>query len=440
MNIKEARIWQIASTYRSFVLGDDIVPATIRMVFSKYLVDNYLFAESAEDMKFYADAQKAISSGDAFAYINSIQPIVEMVGMRIHSGDLLKDLPHQMADDLFGGYNKRKTFDSGAASRAFMDIIRIADFSQNDMSLFDGLTEFIYSSMERVGKRGGESVTSRSINKLAARILKVNENDSYKDFACGYGLSSYEIITESLKRGYLSDINQENIQIALILAIIQNKNNEKLSFEVANVFNRDERNTPVTKLFVDFPYNLKIEKFQYGTSDGNVVAISKIIDSLEQGGTAVFTCPSGMLFKETKEVVECRKKLAEQGLIEAVITLPPLSYSTSINTNLLVLSKKENKNVVVIDASDNKYFQFSNNARSSKSELTKEGIERIIEIYNNKQEFPGISKVVVNSELIEKNTFVPASHIDVPKRKAPISSEEIYNRLNELYDKLRELH
>ena len=142
MNTKEANIWKIASVYRSFVLSDNIVPATIRMVFSKYLIDNYLYAETKEEMMLYADAQKAISSGDAISYINSLQPIMDMIDEKLQLHDLLKSIPHQMADDIFGGYNKKKTFDSTASSIAFMQTLGGLDFTENEIRLIDEIIEF----------------------------------------------------------------------------------------------------------------------------------------------------------------------------------------------------------------------------------------------------------------------------------------------------------
>lgn len=439
MNIKEANIWKIASCYRSFVLSDDIVPATIRMVFSKYSVDNYLFAETKEEMTFYADAQKAISSGDAIAYINTLNPIMNMIDKKTNSNWLLKDIPLQITDDIFGGYNKKKTYDAGAASKAFMQIISSIDFTENEYPLFDELLEFIYSTAERTGKRSGEYVTNSSVNKLAKVLLKVDANDVYKDFACGYGLSSFEIICDDVKKAYLSDINHESVQIALMLSIIRNKCVDKFVFKVINALNTYEENPDATKVFVDFPLNIKCNKDQYGTTDGNILAMSKVVENLKENGKAVITCPSGLLFKETKEVTEFRKRLIEQGVVEAVVTLPQLMYGASVNVNMLVLSKRNNRDVVVVDASNNKHFQFSNNARSNKTELTSEGIKKIVEIINKKEEIIGLSKIISGKKMIDRKTFVPASYLDLPKKNLPISSREINEKLNDLYSRLKEL-
>lgn len=438
MNTKEANIWKIASVYRSFVLSDNIVPATIRMVFSKYLIDNYLYAETKEEMMLYADAQKAISSGDAINYINSLQPIMDMIDEKLQLHDLLKSIPHQMADDIFGGYNKKKTFDSTASSIAFMQTLGGLDFTENETRLIDEIIEFIYTSMERTARKGGESVTNRSINVLAAELLNIDKEDTYMDFACGYGLSTCEILRKEIEKAYLADINFESVQIAAILSIIQQENTSRTTFEVANGLDKSESDFKATKMFVDFPLGVRINRERYGTSDGNLAAIDKVVDCMATGGKAVVTCPSGLLFRETKEHTNFRKQLVEQNLVKAIVSLPALVYGAAANINLLILSKTKKEDVIVIDASSNRYYQFSNNARSTKTELTAEGINKIVSIINERQEIPGISKIVSDKELLKKNTFVPASVIDIPKKKTDISVEEINNRLNELYKKLEE--
>ena len=436
MNEKEANIWKIAGAYRTFVLADNIVPATIRMVFSKYLIDNYLYAETREEMMFYADAQKTISSADAFSYINSLQPIMDMIDDKLLLHGLLKDIPHQMADDIFGGYNKRKNFDSDSSSNGFMQVLSTLDFTEDKNKLINELREFIYSSMENVGRRGGENVTNRSVSSLVAKLLNVDKEDTYMDFACGYGLSTCEIVQEEIIKSYLSDINQESVQIAAIMLIIQEKNVRRTVFEVINGLDKQDVNYQVSKMFVDFPLNAKIDRDQYGTSDGNLAAINKTIDHLKEDGRAVVTCPSGLLFKETKEIIGFRKQLIEQNLVEAIISLPSLVYGAIVNVNLMILSKAFKKDIIVIDASNNNYFQFSNNARSSKTELSVEGINKIANIIKSHEEIQGISKVVSGEDLLKKNTFVPASFIDIPKKKSVISVDEINTRLNELYNEL----
>ena len=436
MNSKEKNIWEIAARYRGFVLSENITQATIRTVFSKYLVDNYLYASTKEEMMLYADAQKAIASLDAMAFIETLQPIMQMIDIKLQTAPLLSDIPYQIKDDILGSSGKKYRGLDDPSDR-FMQILRNMDFTDNEDNLYDALADFIYSSAEKGSRRGADSVTNRSLVSLAAKLLDAGKTDTYLDFACGYGLSSFEIIKDEEIGAVLTDANQENVQIALILSIIKQRKTQAVHIVVADPLAADKFGS-FSRIFVDFPLGARIDREVYGTSDGNLLAIKRVIESLGQDGRAVVTCPSGLLFKESKEVMEFRKELVDQKLIEAVVSLPALMYGSTVNVNILILSKKNNTDVVMVDASSNSCWQFSNNVRSRNTELTEEGISKIVEIIHNHEEIEGVSKTVEGKVLLEKNTFVPASFIDVPKKKQMLSSTEIQDRLSELYNKLQE--
>ncbi len=86
--------------------------------------------------------------------------------------------------------------------------------------------------------------------------------------------------------------------------------------------------------------------------------------------------------------------------VEAVIQLPKnLFYGTSIDTCILVLNKnKKSKDVVFVDASN----EFLSQPKQNK--LSEQNINKILELYQNKDSESKLVKVVSHGE-IEANEF-----------------------------------
>lgn len=434
--------WNLANAYRGIMMPETLTPAVIRLVFIKYVTDNYLFAESRDEMVHYADMQKCIASRDVNGFLNSVMPILEMIDKKVGTDGILVNSYSSYSNDLVGGFYKKKTFSSETSER-IIAVLSDSDFSEQEEecgSVFEALKDYVYSSMIRSGRYGAENITNTSVSKLVNRLLDVQETDSYMDFACGYGLSSLEIAGEKSKQLLLSDINDECVQITTMLLIIQGDSIKKASITCQNVFDSNDAIQKATKAFVDFPLACRIDRNKYLYSDGVILAAHKLIDSLQEGGRAIITTAASLLFRTNKETKDFRKYLLDNSLLEAVITLPPVIPGSTVNVSLLVLSKNNNKSILLMDTSSNTAFQFSNNARTFNTELIDSGIEKIAEVFTKKEEISGISKIVEMTEIMEKNTLVPMAYITAPKVGTQISSEEIRNKLDDLYKKLYEFN
>jgi type I restriction enzyme M protein len=101
--------------------------------------------------------------------------------------------------------------------------------------------------------------------------------------------------------------------------------------------------------------------------------------------------PHGVLFRGGEEKA-CRKKMIEDGILEAVIGLPQgLFYGTGIPACVLVVNKNnaaQRKKVVFINA-DREYKEGKN-----QNKLRPEDIEKIDYVFNNKLEILKYSRLV----------------------------------------------
>lgn len=435
-------LWNLADAYRGLLFSDRLLGAVVRMIFVKYVTDNYLYADTRDEMRYYADVQKAISNRDVEAFTTSLIPILDIIDKKVNANGILVRLYSTLSDDLLGLANKKKNY-SIDQSKSVLDIVSSIDLDNLTIDkeyLLAALEEYIYSVAANSGKFGGLFTTSPSINNLVSELLRVNNSDSYMDFACGYGLSALKITHSEPIEMYLSDINEEAVQMAFMLLIIAKRDLDKVHVSLGNVFELTNTKIKVSKMFVDFPLNTRIDIERYEYRQGTVLAIRKMIDFLKENGSAIITCHSSMLFTSTKEGTELRNYLLSNGYLQAVISLPPVMTGTTININLLLFSKKKNQEVVFVDASKNDFARFSNNARGANAQLTNEGIERIATIINKREVIPGVSALVGTEQIYEEQTLVPAAYISVPANEDYMSMEEISKELDILYERLRELN
>ena len=167
---------------------------------------------------------------------------------------------------------------------------------------------------------------------------------------------------------------------------------------------------------------------------------------LKNTGTMAIVLPHGVLFRGAAEG-KIRKKLLENGSIDAVIGLPAnLFYNTSIPTVILVLKKnKEKRDVMFIDAS--KGFE----KKKNQNELREEDIQKILETYEKREDVDRYAHLAKYDEIEENDfnlnipryvdTFVPEPSVDLKKVASDLhdTDVEIEKNQKELVGMLKEL-
>ena len=165
-------------------------------------------------------------------------------------------------------------------------------------------------------------------------------------------------------------------------------------------------------------------------------------------GRAAIVCFPGIFYRGGAEQ-KIRKYLVENNLVETVISLAPnLFYGTSIAVNILVLSKhKEDNQTQFIDASGEAFFKKVTNNNI----LEEEHIEKIIDMFDSKENVEYIAKSVDNKIIAENDynlsvsSYVEAKDnrevVDITKLNAEISKtvERINVLRAEIDDILKEI-
>lgn len=154
---------------------------------------------------------------------------------------------------------------------------------------------------------------------------------------------------------------------------------------------------------------------------------------LKNSGTMAIVLPLGVLFRGGSEG-KIRKKLLENGSIDAVIGLPAnLFNSTSIPTCILVLKKdKQDRDVMFIDAS--KEFE----KKKNQNKLRGEDIQKILDTYEKREDVERYAHLAKFDE-IEDNDFnlnIPR-YVDTYVPEPPIDLGAVVKDLNETDKALR---
>src|SRR5690606_16190381 len=123
-------------------------------------------------------------------------------------------------------------------------------------------------------------------------------------------------------------------------------------------------------------------------------------------------CFPGIFYRGGAEQ-KIRKYLVDNNFVETVIALAPnLFYGTSIAVTILVLSKhKTDTKTQFIDVTGEDYFKKVTNNNM----MTDAHIEKIMEMFDSKEEVPHVSTCVDNTKIAENDYNLSVSSYEEPK-------------------------
>jgi len=132
----------------------------------------------------------------------------------------------------------------------------------------------------------------------------------------------------------------------------------------------------------------------------DLMFVQHMVASLKSDGRMAVVMPHGVLFRGGEEK-NCRKKFIKEGVLEAVVGLPPgLFYGTGIPASVLIINKDgapKRKSVLFINA-DREYKEGKN-----QNSLRAEDIEKITHVYRRHLDVPKYSRNVPVSELEQED-------------------------------------
>lgn len=299
-------------------------------------------------------------------------------------------------------------------------------FEDHQIDLFGDAYEFLISNYAaNAGKSGGEYFTPQDVSKLIARLAIHGQTTINKiyDPACGSGSlllrAKKQFDDHVIQEGFFGqEINHTTYNLARMNMFLHNINYDKFDIALGNTLLKpqfgDEKpfdaivsNPPYSVNWIgkDDPTLINDERFAPAgvlapKSKADFAFVLHALSYLSPRGRAAIVCFPGIFYRGGAEQ-KIRKYLVDHNYVETVIALAPnLFYGTSIAVNILVLSKnKTNTKTQFIDAGGEGFFKKETN----NNVLTDEHIDKIINIFDKKDDMAHIARLVDNSQIAEND-------------------------------------
>lgn len=446
-NIRDI-IWQVATHLRDVVFSQNYSFSALRVLFLKYVIDNYTGAKTAEDMQACARAQKMFALRDTANGLDSVIPVLEYIDKAYGLDHILSgnETIEAYGRELFGlDYSRKKKKADETVFQELLEYIGSLDLEERyDAPLGHDLAQAVVQSLGSGYERSsfsGEYVTHSFISSIAEAILAVQDDDVFLDFASGVGASTMSICGEARPTVLNAEINRLNAASAAMLYILA-------GFKRMNIICADSLSEPLSdfrgnKIFVEPPFTAKVfrsEDTKY--SDASLASLHHIIHNYcAAPGKAVMVCQGSFLFQNKPQTVSLREELVESGMLKAVITLPELpSYSTAITVHLLVISKEDalsNDDMLFIDLA--KEMKSRRNSNKTNLDLQTEIVAKVADCIETPHSVPGFC-CAVTYEDVRKNKYnlVPGAYLQTAEEEDDISIDEINAQLKDLYELLQQ--
>ena len=357
-----------------------------------------------------------------------------------------------------------------------INLIEQDDQNNKNDTLGDAYEYLIREFASESGKKAGEFYTPQQVSELLTKLTligkKYPEGMTVYDPAMGSGslLLNFKKYIKDFAGGdpnkviyYGQEINISTFNLARMNMILHGVESGNQFLRQGDTLDADW--PPISQTMFDAvvmnpPYSLKWSankgflqdpRFSpYGVlapkSKADYAFLLHGFYHLKNTGTMAIVLPHGVLFRGAAEG-KIRKKLLENGSIDAVIGLPAnLFYNTSIPTVILVLKKnKENRDVMFIDAS--KGFE----KKKNQNELREEDIQKILDTYEKREDVERFAHLAKYNEIEENDfnlnipryvdTFVPEPPVDLKKVASDLhdTDVEIEKNQKELVGMLKEL-
>ena len=299
-------------------------------------------------------------------------------------------------------------------------------FEENHIDLFGDAYEYLISNYAaNAGKSGGEFFTPQSVSKLIAKLATHNQTKINKiyDPAAGSGsllLQAKKQFDEHIIEDgfYGQEINHTTYNLARMNMFLHNVNYDKFDIALGNTlldpqfgdekpFDAIVSNPPYSINWIgnDDPTLINDERFAPAgvlapKSKAAFAFVLHALSYLSSRGRAAIVCFPGIFYRGGAEQ-KIRKYLIDNNFVETVISLAPnLFYGTSIAVNILVLSKsKTDTRTQFIDVSGENFYKKETNNNI----LTNDHIEKIIKMFDNKEDIDHISKSVESDKISEND-------------------------------------
>ncbi|MGP8077215.1 MAG: N-6 DNA methylase [Thermoplasmata archaeon] len=271
------------------------------------------------------------------------------------------------------------------------------------------------------GKSKGQFYTPAEVSRIIAKVVgigpKTRQDQTLYDPTCGSGSLLLKAADEAPHGLTIYGQEIDNATWALARMNMFLHGNDTAELKKGNTLSAPQLKDKSGKLQTfDFavanpPFSSKawsngvnvendeFERFEHGTpppKNGDYAFLLHLIKSLKSSGKGAIILPHGVLFRGNKEA-DIRQNLVRNGLIRAIVGLPPnLFYGTGIAACIVVVDKENASSrtgVFIVDASRS-FIKDGN-----KNRLREQDIHRIVDVFNKQIDVPGYSRMVPLPEI-----------------------------------------
>lgn len=493
----KSKIWNIANKVRGSVDGWDFKHFVLGALFYRFISENFSnYIEGGDDSVNYAELSDnvitpeikddAIKTKGYFIYPSQL--FVNVAKTANSNPNLNTDLKaifntiessaygYPSEEDIKGLFADFDTTSSRlgntvenknsrlAAVLKGIEELNFGNFEDSDIDLFGVAYEFLISNYAaNAGKSGGEFFTPEHVSKLIAQLALHGQTSVNKIYDPATGSGSLllqakkhfdnHIIEEGF---YGQEINHTTYNLARMNMFLHNVNYDKFNIALGDTlinpqfgdekpFDAIVSNPPYSISWIgsDDPTLINDDRFAPAgvlapKSKADFAFVLHALSYLSSKGRAAIVCFPGIFYRGGAEQ-KIRKYLVDNNFVESVISVAPnLFYGTSIAVTLLVLSKnkKENK-TQFIDASGEDFFKKVTNNNL----LTDDHIEKIMEIFDSKEDVAHVAKSVDNKVIADNDyNLSVSSYVEARDNREQVDikqlNEEIFLTVNKI-NKLR---
>ncbi len=476
-------IWSIANRVRGAVDGWDFKQFVLGALFYRFISENFTnYIEGGDDNINYAGMADADIPDEAKVdavktkgyFIYPSQLFQNVVKTASKNDSLNTDLAeifsaieasasgYPSEQDINGLFADFDTTSNRLGSTVKQKNERLAEvlkgvaglplkFDDNEGDLFGDAYEFLISNYAaNAGKSGGEFFTPTHVSKLIAKLAMHKQTSVNKiyDPAAGSGSlllqAKEEFEKHIIEDGFFGqEINYTTYNLARMNMFLHNINYDKFNIQHGNTlmephFGDDK---PFDAIVSNPPYSINWKGSDDPTlinddrfapagilapkSKADFAFVLHALHYLSAKGRAAIVCFPGIFYRGGAEQ-KIRKYLVDNNFVETVIALAPnLFFGTTIAVNILVLAKNKTDTAVqFIDASGEEFFKKEANTNV----MQDDHIAKIMEIFDTKENWPHISEVVRQENVVGKDYNLSVSAYVEPKDTREVAN---VSKLNE---------
>lgn len=489
----QAKIWKIANEVRGSVDGWDFKQFVLGTLFYRFISENFtdymeggdrsIHYPSMSDEIITPEIKKdAVKTKGYFIYPSQL--FINIVKTAHNNPNLNTDLKaifdaiessangYPSEDDIKGLFADFDTTSTRLGNTVENKNSRLAavlkgvaelnfgNFEDNHIDLFGDAYEFLISNYAaNAGKSGGEFFTPQHVSKLIAQLAMHKQTSVNKiyDPAAGSGSlllqAKKQFEDHIIEEGFFGqEINHTTYNLARMNMFLHNINYDKFDIVLGNTLTNpqfgDEK--PFDAIVSNPPYSVKwigaddptlINDDRFAPagvlapkSKADFAFVLHALSYLSAKGRAAIVCFPGIFYRGGAEQ-KIRKYLVDNNFVETVISLAPnLFYGTSIAVNILVLSKhKTDNHTQFIDASGEGFFKKATNNNI----LEDKHIDKIIEIFDKKQEVEYVAKSIDNRQIAENDyNLSVSSYVEAKDFREVIDITKLNTEITETVKKI----